>query len=200
MGIYMVTHKARWLLQEIRNVFYYTTMDDEPTDAEWQDICDEIRGDVVAEIQGTLCDEYTWYGINRRRVDLAGLLSFDEVPTAGDVTGDVANDSLPTQIAMLLSVKGTTTKPNRARTYMGGFSELAVVDSLVIAGIRSNCEDFIDMQSVLNAAGTNELQRVAAEWNSSHTQVVDSNIISGSASVCSIVPATQRRRRIGVGV
>ena len=61
-------------------------------------------------------------------------------------------------------------------------------------------EVFVDLQSVLNSGGTNPLQRVAAQWNSSHTQVVASNNIAGQASSASQVPATQRRRRIGVGI
>lgn len=200
MGIYQVTHKATWLLQEIRNIYYYETVVGEPSDAEWQDIVDEIRADYLAELDGSQTSDYEWYGIDRRRVDTAGLLTFQELPTAGPVPGQSATDSLPTQIAVLVSVKGTTTKPNRARTYLGGFTEAAVVDSQVIAAIRNSCETFVDLQSVLNAAGTNELQRVAAQWNSGHTAVIASNNIAGQASKASIVPATQRRRRLGVGI
>lgn len=200
MGTYMVTHKARWLLQEIRNVFYYETTAGEPTDAEWQDIVDEIRADYLSEIPTLLSDEYVFYGIDRRRVDIAGLLSFDEVPTLGDWTGGATAESVATQVAMLISVKGTTVKPNRARTYLGGMSIGSLLDSLVTAGSRSAAEGFIDMQSVLNSAGTNELQRVAAQWNVNHTLVSVTNNIAGAASRASIVPATQRRRRIGVGI
>lgn len=200
MGIYQVTHKATWLLQQIRNVFYYETTVGEPSSSEWQDIVDEIRADYVSELVGYLSDQYTFNGIDRRRVDTAGLLSFAEVPTSGVWTGTVAADSLPTQVAMLVSVKGTTTKPNRARTYVAGLTESSATASIWVAGHMTQLEGFIDLQSALNSAGTNPLQRVAAQWNTSHTQVIASNNISGSAAVASSVPATQRRRRIGVGI
>lgn len=200
MTIYMVTHKMTWLQQEVRNVYYYETQVGNPTTSEWQDIVDEIRGDFVAFPIGALCDVWQFWGIDYRIVDTAGLLSFEALPTAGALVGTDTNDSIPTQVAMLVSVKGTTTKPNRARTYLGGLSQNAAVNSLFTSGVQGYGEVFIDLQSVLNAAGTNELQRVAAQWNTGHTQVVASNNIAGSASKASTVPATQRRRRIGVGM
>lgn len=200
MTIYQVTHKMRWLGQECRNVYYYETQVGNPSSSEWQDIADEIRADFVAEMGGFLVPEWAFYAIDYRIVDTAGLLTFEKVPTSGEYVGTSGSDSLPTQVALLVSVKGTTTKPNRTRTYMAGFSESAVVDSLFITSVLSAGETLVDLQSVLNAAGTNELQRVAAQWNSSHTQVIATNNVAGDASVASLVPATQRRRRIGVGI
>lgn len=198
--IFQVVHKQRLLSQEIRNVYYYEAQTGDPTDAEWQDIVDEIRADYVAELQSHFNTTWSFYGINRRVVSTAGLLSFDEVPTAGDLLGTDAGNEMPTQVAMLVSVKGTTTKPNRARTYLAGFPADTVNNSVFLSGDLTAAETFVDLQSVLNAAGTNELQRVSAQWNSSHTQVIASNNIAGRASVASQVPATQRRRRIGVGI
>lgn len=200
MGTYMVTHKARYHNQEIRNVFYYVTSAGEPTDSEWQDIVDEIRADWIAEMQAFISNDYTFYGIDRRRVDSAGFLSFSETPTSGDATGSVATDGLATQLALLISNKGTTVKPNRARSYLAGFTESAVTDSLFVSAHMTAGEDYIDLQSNLNGAGTNPLSRVAAQWNTAHTFVTATNDLSGAASVASQVPATQRRRRIGVGI
>lgn len=200
MGTYQVTWLMSNLEQEMRNTFYYVTSVGEPSSSEWQDIVDEIRGDLVAFGTGKFNDRFIWRGISRRRVDVAGLLSFNEVPTAGNFVGTNATDPLPTQIALLISNKGTTTKPNRARTYIGGLLETHVVESLFDVTVRSDAETLIDNQSNLNSGGTNPLSRVAAQWNSSHTQVIATNDLSGAASVASIVPATQRRRRIGVGI
>lgn len=196
----MVTHKMRLHLQEIRNIYYYETQVGNPSTSEWQDIVDEIRGDYVSELQAGFVNDWEFYGIDYRIVDTAGLLSFEALPTAGAVVGSSAVDSVASQIAMLVSVKGTTTKPNRARTYLGGWNEDSLTNSLWSATARGVAEDFIDLQSVLNAAGTNELQRVAAQWNTGHTAVIATNNIAGSASQASEVPATQRRRRIGVGI
>lgn len=200
MAIFMVTQKQRFHAQEVRNVFYYDTSVGDPSSSEWQDIVDEIRADWVAELQGDLVNEWEFYGIDYRKVSTAGLLSFSKVPTAGAVVGTHATDSTPTQIALLVSLKGETTKPNRARSYLCGFHQDFVVDSLWLASIRGNAETFIDLQSVLNAGGTNPLTRVSAQWNTGHTQVIVHNDISGIVAVASTVPATQRRRRIGVGI
>lgn len=199
MAIFQVTHKMRLHLQEIRNIYYYETITGNPSVSEWQDICDEIRADWFAAVAGMIL-EWAWYGIDYRQVDIAGLPSFSVVPTAGEVVGTSVNDGLPTQIAILVSAKENVTKPNRVRTYYGGVDETGVIDSLVAAGTRTAFENLFDLQSVLNAAGTNELQRVSVVWNAGHTQVVDFNNVAGAAGVCSLVPATQRRRRIGVGI
>lgn len=200
MTIYQVTHKMLWLLQECRNIYYYETAQGEPSTSEWQDIVDEIRGEYVSELTGTLVDTWQFYGIDYRNVSTAGLLSFSKFPTAGPFVGTATADSVATQVAMLISVKGTSTKPNRARTYLPGLAESALVDSVWTSAFLSAAEDFIDFQSALNAAGTNPLLRVAAQWNTSHTAVIASNSIAGDTPVASIVPATQRRRRIGVGI
>lgn len=200
MTIFQVTHKQRWLLQEIRNIFYYETTVGNPSVSEWQDIADEIRADYVAETATLLVPEWEFYGIDYREVDTAGLPSFSVVPTAGVLAGSHGSDSLPTQVAILVSAKANATKPNRVRTYLAGFSEDAVFNSLVSAGTKSAAEAFFDEQTVLNNAGTNTLQRVSVAWNSTHTQVVDYNNVAAAAGVASVVPATQRRRRIGVGI
>lgn len=200
MGTYMVTHKFLWLNQETRNIYYYDTTNGEPTSSEWQDIVDEIRADYQNDLRPQMSDDWEFYAIDRRRVDTAGLLSFTEIPTAGHVIGSNATDDLPTQVAMLVSVKGDTTKPNRARTYLAGFCEDSCTESQFLIASRTAGELIVDAQSVLNSGGTNVLQRVSAQWNTGHTAVIVTNFISASPSFASITPATQRRRRIGVGI
>lgn len=190
MTIYQVIHKQRWLSQEIRNTYYYETTVGDPSTSEWQDCVDEIRADYVAELAGHMSNDWSFYGIDYREVSTAGLLSFEAIPTGGDYVGIQTIDNLPTQVALLVSVKGATTKPNRARTYFGGMTEADCTDSLWGSLIRAAFEAFIAQQSVLNAGGTNPLSRVAAQWNSSHTQVIVDNTIAAAAGVASLVPAT----------
>jgi len=200
MTIFMIVHKQQLLAQQVRNVFYYETTVGDPTPAEWQDIADEIRADVLAELAPGHVDDWNFYAIDYRQVDVAGIPAFEVVPTAGTVVGASAVDPVPSQIALLVSVKAPVTKPNHARTYLAGWTEVHVVQGLFIASAKTEATDFIDLQSVLNSGGTNPLQRVSVQWNSSHTQVIASNNIAAAASVASTVPATQRRRRIGVGI
>ncbi len=200
MGTYLVTHKALWLGQQIRNTFYFITSVGEPSDVEWQTIADEIRSEWVAAMQPRLTDNYSFYGVDRRRVDLLGLLTFSEAFTAGAVAGTHSGDNVATQVALLVTNKGTTTKPNRARSYLCGNTESDMTDSIWSSTVLAAAEAFIDDQSALNTGGANPLTRVAAQWNAPHTQVVATNDLSGAASVAHQVPATQRRRRIGVGI
>lgn len=200
MGTYLVTHKGTFLGQQIRNTFYYVTTVGEPSDAEWQVAADEIRVDWAAQLTARMSNNYSLDGIDRRRVDIAGLLTFSEIFTLGPVVGSNATDEIPTQVALLVSNKGTTVKPNRARTYLAGWTDADVTASQFIAAPLLAAETFIDLQSNLNGAGANPLSRVAAQWNATRTFVVATNDLSGAASVGSIIPATQRRRRIGVGI
>jgi hypothetical protein len=200
MSIYQITLKQTLLAQQVRNVFYYETTVGDPSDSEWGDVADEIRADLVSDWAPNAVNDWSFDSIDVRRVDTAGLLSREFTPTAGALAGSSPTDSVASQICLLVSVKGTTTKPNRARSYLAGMNEDNVVNSLVGSGTQSNGESFIDNMSALNSGGTNPLQRVAAQWNAGHTQVTVTNNISGSASKASPVPATQRRRRIGVGI
>lgn len=198
--IWMVTHKATFLQQQVRNVFYYEEVTGTPTNTEWQDIVDEIRAEWISNMQAVIVNDYSFDGIDYRRVDDAGYPSFSKTPTSGSAVGTVTTDPCATQVAMLVSVKGNTPAPNRARSYLAGFGQGALVNSVFVSTPVAAAEAFIDFQSVLNAAGTNELQRVSARWNSTHTLVSAVNNIASAAAVASLIPATQRRRRIGVGI
>lgn len=198
--IWMITHKATFLQQQIRNVFYYEEVTGTPSTSEWQDIVDEIRSEWVSNMQSVIVNDYAFTGIDYRRVDDLGYPSFSVTPTLGNAVGSVTVDPVATQVAMLVSVKGNTPAPNRARTYLAGFGQGALVNSVFQSTPISAAETFIDFQSVLNSGGTNVLQRVSARWNTAHTLVTAVNNIAGSASVASAIPATQRRRRIGVGI
>lgn len=200
MTIYQVTHKMRFHLQEVRNTYYYETQVGEPSASEWGDIVDEIRADFLAELVARMVTAWLFYGIDVREVSTAGLPSVEYLPTLGNLVGTNVIDSTATQVAMLVSVQGLTSKPRRARSYLCGFAETFCVDSLWATAATDDAEVFIDLQSVLNAAGANELQRVSAQWNTSHTLVTAWNNIAGRPSKASAVPATQRRRRLGVGI
>lgn len=190
MTVFMVTHKMRYHGQECRNVYYYETTVGDPSTSEWGDIVDEIRADYVAQHVSQCNIEFSFYAIDYRVVDTLGLPTLTVVPTSGDVDGSDAQDSLPSQVAMLVIVKGDTSKPRQGRTFLCGYHQGVVVDSLFLGSTRGIAETFIDLQSGLNAGGTNPLQRVAAQWNTSHTLVTAYNNIAGFAAVASIVPAT----------
>lgn len=200
MAVFQVVHKQRFHLQEVRNIYYYETITGNPSTSEWQDICDEIRSEYDSELKASLVTDWEFYGIDYRQVDTSGLPSFSVTPTSGVLAGTLGSDSVATQIALLVSVKANVTAPNHCRTYLAGWGEVSMTDSLWGPGSQAAAESFVDYQSVLNAAGTNELQRVSARWNTAHDAVTAYNNVAGAPAVASEVPATQRRRRIGVGI
>lgn len=200
MTVYQVTHKMRWQSQEMRNVYYYETITGDPSASEWQDIVDEIRADFVSELQSDMDSDWSFYGIDYREVDTAGLPTFSVTPTSGSLSGSSGGTAMPAQIALVVSAQANSTKPRRVRTYYTGYTENGFSDGLWGSAVVGRAESFFDFQSVLNAAGTNELQRVSVQWNTSHTVVTAFNNVAGSAGVGADIPATQRRRRIGVGI
>lgn len=200
MSIFQVTLKQQLLAQQVRNIFYYETTEGDPSTSEWTDIVDEIRADYVTYMVTHMIAGWNFYAIDYRKVDVAGLPSFQAIPTAGTLVGSSGADSVATQIALLVAVKAAVTKPNHARTYLAGWHEGHILASLFSLVAMVAGENFIDEMTGLNAGGTNPLQRVAAQWNTSHTMVTVTNNIAGSASKASEVPATQRRRRLGVGI
>jgi hypothetical protein len=200
MSTYMVTHKQRSQLQEVRGVYYYDTTVGDPSDTEWQDIADEIRADYVSDLGTGLCDQWEIYAIDYRRVDVAGLPTFSKGFTSGTYVGPSASDPVANQLALLCTITAPTTKPNRIRKYFAGSHEANMTGGLWSTSIRSAFEDLLASQSVLNGAGTNPLVLVAAQWNTQHTQVIATNDVSAGNLQSFAIPATQRRRRIGVGI
>lgn len=200
MAIFQVTHLQQCLGQEFRNIFYYETIVGNPSSSEWQDIADEIRGYYNSMGAANWSNEWLLYGITWRQVDVPGLPSFTGVFTAGLFQGTDSAEALPPQCALLVSVKGNTTKPRNARTYMGGFSEVKQGGGEWGSTILTSTISFIGNLAELNSGGTNSLERVAVTWNSQGTQVTDYNNISLGAIQASNVVATQRRRRLGVGI
>ena len=200
MGIYMMTVKQRLLLQECRNIFYYETQNGEPDSADWQDNCDALRSSLSGQLAIHMANAWSFYSIEYRRVDLVGLPSFEVFPTAGALVGGGGTDPLPTQVAMLVTVKAATQTPNKGRTYLPGFNEDSLDVGLFGTLELSQAAVHIEQISAMNAGGPAGLHRVAAQWNSTHTQVIATNDLFLLSAVANPIPATQRRRRIGVGI
>jgi len=200
MTVFQVVHLQDYLAQQIRNITYYETIVGNPSTTEWQNICDEIRGYWDARLKADVMSTWHFNGITYRQVDTAGLPSFTVIPTAGSLAGTNASQGLPPQCALLVSCKGATVKPRNARTYFTGFGEDRQQDGAWGVVSLTDAVNMVDDLRELNALGTNSLERVAVQWNSAGTQVVAYNNISLGAVQASTIVATQRRRRIGVGI
>lgn len=200
MTIFMVTHRQAYFFQQVRNVYYYETALGDPSVAEWKDIVDEIRALYLAQFNAFQPVQYQFIGIDYREVDTAGLPAQSVDPTLGALIGAGVVDGLATQMAMVVNVKGGTLKPRIGRVFLCGFDEGMMTQSQWDSGILANAETFVDGLAILNSAGTNQLDRVAVQWNVSHTVVTAFNDISTVPAIATAIPATIRSRRIGVGI
>lgn len=197
--LYQVAVKQRLLLQELRNVFYYEAAV-VLSDTSKQELADAIRKAYVDSLYGVNAnDQWSLYGIDTRRVDIAGLLGNDWGFTLGSLVGGNTAETYATQIALLVLGKGTTIRPNQVRSYLGGWSENAIAAGGVFQSsfVTIGVDFIIDMNAHVLTAET--VTRQSAQWATpSATHVVDWNPLTTYEGKS--IPATQRRRRLGVGI
>lgn len=198
MAISCVTVKQQMRSQEVRNVLYYQHADN-LTDTQRQDAADAIRAAWAAfDTSVGLVNDWNLYAVNFRRVDVADLPGIDVVPTAGVLTGSTsASPGLANPTALLISFAAPTTSPRRARTYLAGMSTAQLQDSgfwpaavVTAAGTLATALDSITVTG-------DTMLRVAVRFTGSPPAVTVSNRLQ--TFIVRSNPATQRRRRIGIG-
>lgn len=183
--------------QQIRNVlhFFYTG----PNDADGrQDVADFIRSSWVAsDFDDSQINNWSLDSCSIRDANSTGpygLVSF----TGGPLVGKVTTDEAFSQVAMLATlINNGLTPPTRGRIYFGGVNNAG----LLSGGLWSN-------------TGLDRCEALVGSWLSGLTgdaETLSLRIASrnpdGTADVLNVVdnvlvrsnPATQRRRRIGVG-
>jgi len=196
MPYLMLTPKMRLLNQEVRNVFYIGGED--AVVAYAQQFVDYISGSYDNRLALVLSDEFSFYACDVRDMTSPSIPAVEYIPTGGAWSGDQTADLLPTQIAALVTFKAQAAPPNRTRKYLAGFYDGACDGgfwtSTLQGYLTSWAADLLGMGSALSRA----VSLIAPGWDLDHTYIVGGNILS-TAQV-SPVPATQRRRRIGVGI
>lgn len=199
MSIYQVVAKQIWLAQEIRNVFYYTTTS-ALSSSQFQELVDKVRLSwSTMAASGSLADNWQLYGCTVRDVSSGGLDGIEWSFSSGPLVGVSADDSLPTQVALLSIGRSGTTKPKQVRSYLGGMTEGWIANAGVwTAAYLGYVHDWaVDMDTLSLTGDT--AYRVAAQWTSPPNPYVDStNVLVSYAETA--VPATQKRRRIGIGI
>jgi hypothetical protein len=194
---YMVTANQAFRNQEVKNVFYYQTtaaLDDDQK----QEVVDTMRN-WWATLDGAidLVNDYELLSATIRYMTLPDYPGEVWVPTSGTFTGSTATPGIANQIALLISFKANTPKPRRARTYLTGFANTAITDAgfwtsshITAAGVFGNA-------SLSIAVTGDTLQRVAVQLDPDDGSVALANDLT--TVLVRSNPATQRRRRIGIG-
>jgi len=204
MAVYQVVHLQRLLGQEIRNIFYYETAQTDLSTAQLQELADDIRDVYVASgIVPHRTNDWQLYGITIRRIDAAGYPGIDVGFTSGALVGAAASENIPTQVALLVHGVSYVQKPNRVRTYLGGYNEGGTVDGIWHATTQAVSLDLVELLDTLTIDGQT-WERVTVQWAMSNDDPPERLGYADSWNVIdtyfvSSVPATQRRRRIGVG-
>lgn len=197
--LYQIAVKQVLLNQELRNVFYYEAAA-ALSDAQLIELADAIRAAYVSALMpAKLATAWSLYGIDARRVDVAELLGTDWGFTSGSLAGSNGGQAYATQIALIVLGKGTTVRPNSVRSYLGGWTEDFVGgDGKFTSATLVVALAFIEAMDSHALTG-DTVVRQSAKWASpSATHVVSWNPLTTYEAKA--IPATQRRRRIGVGI
>ena len=198
MPVYRVNVVQRLLNQGIMNVYYY----DVNKDLDFEEVASVLTSFSAAytdsQLLTSLSEDWALVGVQARNVSVPDMPVIEAALTT-PLTGTSQLDPLPTQVALLGLGTANTQFPRRVRTYQAGLSEgpLGADGQFneIIAGRMVAFLEAVDSIEALDA----QLGRVSVrlEDTGDGPVVVASNRIQ--VYWVSRVPATQRRRRIGVG-
>lgn len=183
------------LNQQVKNVM---VIDDMPIDDTERDaFADAFRLEWLSEIPtNQRSDDWSFVGLTFLYNASAPVFSVEVPFTVGPIVGTQGSPQA-SQVALLISTQSVTPKPNRGRVYFPGMPESALDnDGLFTQGVADDSANFIDVLAV----GFNWIDRTSRLLIARRTA---QGIITATNNVTSVIgrlnPATQRRRRIGVG-
>lgn len=195
MGHLLIVVKQRWLSQECRTTLWFGGNDAVMANA--QDICDAVYDAYDTNLAGKMVPEWALYEFDVYDKTIPGVPGIQLQPTSGTLVGTSAGDSLPTQVAGLVTFKAQVAPPNTNRKYLPGLNDGVVTDSLFTTAAVTDMQAWAD--EILDIATTTSLA-ITMEVVSLNN---DGTVVGGNPLTYAIakqVPATQRRRRIGIGI
>jgi hypothetical protein len=200
MSIYQIVVKVIYdQVTEMRNVHHYEFPSYVPSLAELQEAVDGVDGSYKANLITGFVNEVDFYAYDVRRVDVADLPAVEMIATAGGWQGTSVIDPLPSQICALVTFKAPTTFPRTTRTYLFPMSEGNNDNSGTLNGaLLGLLGTWADSLYTLIIVGNTNARKVAVKYGGSPRVVIASNeLITRKVSG---LWATQRRRRLGVGI
>lgn len=200
MPIYRVNVNQELLGQSIMNVFYYQTTDTLDS-SQLQEVADDIRTAwATFDASAGLAADWMLTGATFRQVDVPNLPEVTVTPLAGPLVGSAASQPMATQVALLVRGQANSPFPRRVRTYLAGLTEGALDDGIWNTTAAQAASQLIALDMDEIVAGNDQLERVSVRLGDegSGEQVVAFNRVTFYD--VTQVPATQRRRRIGVGI
>jgi hypothetical protein len=176
-------------------VFYFGGAD--AVIGEYQGIADGIRLCFSPDV-GMFVDDFKYTGVMFYLVETPGVPGVWKTFTAGELVGTQAAEYLPPQVSMLLSFTAPNVRPNRKRTYLAGLGEGAQADGVWLSTALDHGEAV--GEALLAIATTSSMALTfGTVWV---TDPVEGTHVYHELETITVssVPATQRRRRLGVGI
>ena len=194
-----VVLNQRLLAQTIQNVLVFSNIPEDETGR--QTFADALRFAWTTWISGAhRSNNWQWTNVTFIYNEDLPIYSVDVDFTGGPVLGSNASNNLPLQTAMLAKTGIVGPPPNRGRVYFGGMcadqlDDLVNWDDGIMSATQDFLDDCVNGIAYTGGAGTAFL-RIARR--SSAGVITSSNPVE--TVTMDPVPATQRRRRQGVGI
>jgi len=195
MGHLLVVAKQTLYNQAVRNTFWFGGNDAVMANA--QAICDGVRLAWAANLASALANDWSLSAFDVYDKTIPSVPAVEILPTLGTLVGSSASEPLPTTVALLCSFKAQVAPPNRNRKYLAGFWNGQVVSGYFTTATSDAVQDWAD--DIL-ALGTSLSLAIVMEVVALD---VDGTVTGGNPLTSATprrIPATQRRRRIGVGI
>jgi len=189
-----VTLNQRLLGQVVNNVLVFANLSPDPIVL--QSFADSMRASLASGIVASMTNQWSIDNITYTFNESLPIYSLTYDFTLGLLTGGSSTDPLPTTVAMLVSTSFAGPPPNRGRVYLAGFTEGAVTGGIFTVAAYGTAEALVaDWADGLAYTGGTAFLRIARR-NNDGTIAISSPVTS---VIGRQIPATQRRRRIGVG-
>ena len=199
MSTYQIVVKALTGGTQLRNIHHYQFFQYVPDAAQLQEAVDAVDAAYKSNLQAELHSSVQVYAYDVRRVDLPDLPTIEYQATAGGWFGTETSTKMPNQVSALVTFKAQTAFPRTTRTYhfpMGQDQNTA--GGVIAAATLANLEAWAADMLTLDITGALDADKSAVRYASDPRIVVESNDVE--LYTVTNVWATQRRRKIGIGI
>lgn len=195
MGHLLVVAKQLLVNQECRNTFWIGGNDAVMANA--QAIIDALAAAWEDNLQAEFVDDWSLYAFDVYDKTIPSVPGIEYIPTGGGLTGATSNQPLPAQIAGLVTFKAQVTPPNTNRKYLCGFQvghmAAGILNSTIVTKMEAWAADVLDIPTTTSLAITLEVVALNPDGTVNGSNPLEYALVRSN-------PATQRRRRIGVGI
>jgi len=148
-------------------------------------------------LASALADDWSLSAFDVYDKTVPSVPAVEFLPTLGTLVGTSSSEPLPTTVAYLVSFKAQVAPPNRNRKYLAGFWNGQVAGGYFTTGTQTVVQAWAD--GIL-ALGTSLSLAIVMEVVALNPDGTVSGGNPLTSAVPKRIPATQRRRRIGVGI